>query len=131
MAPVTYSMNVHCAGCAEKIRKAIKKMSGVGFVDWVEVKFDLGRVIVTGNPDASALRAKLEAKFQTTVTILEGPGPSRVVESESESESESSSEEEEDDDDKEEDELESLAGPPPVQDPTMAFQAFQPFYGPY
>ncbi|XP_062205173.1 uncharacterized protein LOC133907151 [Phragmites australis] len=66
MAPVTLSIDVEMYSAAHKIRKSIKYMDGVNEVLFLEN----GRVVVTGNPDAEALKERLESRLRTSVTIV-------------------------------------------------------------
>ncbi|KAL6640982.1 hypothetical protein ACP70R_019163 [Stipagrostis hirtigluma subsp. patula] len=67
MAPVILSMDVHCASCAKKIQKAVKKMPGV---ESVLASCETGLVVVEGAADAEALSARLRAKVGKPVTVV-------------------------------------------------------------
>ncbi|PVH30967.1 hypothetical protein PAHAL_9G022000 [Panicum hallii] len=72
MAPVILRMNVHCYGCAGRIRKAVKNLHGVEEV-WVSV--DTGLVVVSGSSlDASLLRWKIQARTKRPVAIVSDGG---------------------------------------------------------
>ncbi|KAL6636570.1 hypothetical protein ACP70R_024142 [Stipagrostis hirtigluma subsp. patula] len=67
MAPVILEMDVHCLGCASKIRRAIKDLYGVESV-WVSP--ETGLVVVTGGADAEALRCRIQSKMGRPVTVV-------------------------------------------------------------
>ncbi|OEL16068.1 hypothetical protein BAE44_0022912 [Dichanthelium oligosanthes] len=68
MAPVILRMDVHCYGCAGKIRKVVKNLLGVEEV-WVSV--DTGLVVVAGTSlDASLLRWKIQMRTKRPVAIV-------------------------------------------------------------
>ncbi|KAG2625811.1 hypothetical protein PVAP13_3KG298200 [Panicum virgatum] len=72
MAPVILRMDVHCYGCAGRIRKAVKNLLGVEEV-WVSV--DTGLVVVYGSSlDASLLRWKIQARTKRPVAIVSDGG---------------------------------------------------------
>ncbi|TVU45261.1 hypothetical protein EJB05_04742, partial [Eragrostis curvula] len=62
-------MNVHCNGCARKIRKTARDVNGVENV-WASP--ETGVVVVTGNADAEALRSLIEHKTGRHVTVVSG-----------------------------------------------------------
>ncbi|KAL6853377.1 hypothetical protein ACP4OV_019406 [Aristida adscensionis] len=67
MAPMILEMEVHCLGCARKIRKAVKKSHGVEAV-WASP--ETGLVVVNGPVDAAALRSRIQSKMRRAVTIV-------------------------------------------------------------
>ncbi|KAG8073488.1 hypothetical protein GUJ93_ZPchr0006g44899 [Zizania palustris] len=69
--PVVLRMELHCAGCAQKVKKSIKHFAGV---ESVVADLAANRVIVTGTADAAALRARIEAKTQKSVEIVSAAG---------------------------------------------------------
>ncbi|TVU43992.1 hypothetical protein EJB05_03414, partial [Eragrostis curvula] len=69
MAPVILRMEVHCLGCARKIRKVVKNLYGVENV-WASP--DTGLVVVAGSADAFALKQRIESKTRREVTIVSG-----------------------------------------------------------
>ncbi|KQK23609.1 heavy metal-associated isoprenylated plant protein 3 [Brachypodium distachyon] len=71
--PVVLGMELHCAGCAKKVRKSIRHMPGV-----LSVVADAAanRVVVAGTADAAALKARIESKTKKPVEILSAAGPS-------------------------------------------------------
>ncbi|KAL6901826.1 hypothetical protein ACP4OV_004702 [Aristida adscensionis] len=75
--PVVLRMHLHCAGCAHKVKKAIKHMPGV---ESVVADAAAGRVVVAGTADAAALKARIEAKTKKPVEIVSaGSGPSKAA----------------------------------------------------
>ncbi|TVU43990.1 hypothetical protein EJB05_03412, partial [Eragrostis curvula] len=69
MVPVILRTEVHCLGCARKIRKAVKNLYGVENV-WASP--DTGLVVVAGSADAFALKRLIESKTRREVTIVSG-----------------------------------------------------------
>ncbi|KAF8757410.1 hypothetical protein HU200_010929 [Digitaria exilis] len=68
MAPVILRMDVHCYGCADKIRRVLKNVLGVEEV-WVSV--ERGLVVVSGAAlDASLLRRKIHKRTKRPVAIV-------------------------------------------------------------
>ncbi|CAD6215314.1 unnamed protein product [Miscanthus lutarioriparius] len=68
MAPVILRMDVHCYGCAGKIRRVVKNLLGVEEV-WVSV--DTGLVVVGGTSlDASLLRWRIQTRTRRPVTVV-------------------------------------------------------------
>ncbi|KAG8091699.1 hypothetical protein GUJ93_ZPchr0012g18871 [Zizania palustris] len=67
MAPVILQMEVHCDGCARKIRKAAKKVRGVTMVT---ADVETGQVVVSGTADAAAIQDRLQKKLKRVVTII-------------------------------------------------------------
>ncbi|CAD6207502.1 unnamed protein product [Miscanthus lutarioriparius] len=68
MAPVILRMDVHCYGCAGKIRRVVKNLLGVEEV-WVSV--DTGLVVVAGTAlDASLLRWRIQTRTRRPVTVV-------------------------------------------------------------
>ncbi|KAJ1292850.1 hypothetical protein BS78_01G021900 [Paspalum vaginatum] len=68
MAPVILRMDVHCRGCASKIRRTIKNVFGVEEV-WVSV--ETGLVVVVGaSLDASLIRWRIQSRASTPVTVV-------------------------------------------------------------
>ncbi|CAD6205215.1 unnamed protein product [Miscanthus lutarioriparius] len=65
MAPVILSMDVHCHGCAKKIRKAIMKLPGVD-----SVTFGTGLVLIEGTADPAVLRSRLQDKTGKAVNVV-------------------------------------------------------------
>uniref|UniRef100_A0A0E0M822 HMA domain-containing protein n=1 Tax=Oryza punctata TaxID=4537 RepID=A0A0E0M822_ORYPU len=70
MAPaiVILEMEVHCDGCARKIEKTIKKMSGVALA--TASVGSPGTVVVRGTADAAVIQARLKAKIKRDVAIV-------------------------------------------------------------
>lgn len=69
--PVVLKMDLHCAGCAQKVKKAIKRLPGV---DTVVTDVAANRVVVAGTADAGALKARLEAKLNKPVEVVSAGG---------------------------------------------------------
>ena len=100
--PVVLKMDLHCAGCAHKVKKAIKRVPGtcsrrgnLRFARGSAILFVLGlihrflslagvesivtdvaanRVVVAGTADAGALKARLEAKTSKPVEVVSAGG---------------------------------------------------------
>ncbi|KAG2554708.1 hypothetical protein PVAP13_9KG592800 [Panicum virgatum] len=73
--PVVLKMELHCAGCAHKVKKAIKRVPGV---ESIIADAAANRVVVSGTADAAALKARLEAKTKKAVEIISaGSGAKR------------------------------------------------------
>ncbi|KAF8721267.1 hypothetical protein HU200_023194 [Digitaria exilis] len=68
--PVVLKMELHCAGCAQKVKKAIKRVPGV---ESIMADAAANRVVVAGTADAAVLKARLEAKTKKAVEII-SPG---------------------------------------------------------
>ncbi|WVZ55503.1 hypothetical protein U9M48_006153 [Paspalum notatum var. saurae] len=74
--PVVLKMDLHCAGCAHKVKKAIKSMPGV---ESIVPDVAANTIVVAGTADAAALKARLEAKTKKPVEILSaGSGPGKA-----------------------------------------------------
>ncbi|PUZ42809.1 hypothetical protein GQ55_9G611300 [Panicum hallii var. hallii] len=75
--PVVLKMELHCAGCAQKVKKAIKRVPGV---ESIVADAAANRVVVAGTADAAALKARLEAKTKKAVEIISaGGGPKKAA----------------------------------------------------
>ncbi|XP_062205259.1 heavy metal-associated isoprenylated plant protein 3-like [Phragmites australis] len=71
--PIVLKVDLHCAGCASKVRKAIKRAPGV---ESVVPDVAAGKVIVTGAADAVELKERIEARAKKPVQIVSaGAGP--------------------------------------------------------
>jgi copper chaperone CopZ len=72
--PVVLRMELHCAGCAKKVRKSIHHMPGV-----VSVVADpaANTVVVAGTADPAALKARIESKTKKPVQIVSAGGNSK------------------------------------------------------
>ncbi|KAJ1298755.1 hypothetical protein BS78_01G477900 [Paspalum vaginatum] len=77
--PVVLKMDLHCAGCAHKVKKAIKRVPGV---ESIVADVTANRIVVAGTADAAALKARLEAKTKKPVEIISagsaGPGEKKA-----------------------------------------------------
>ncbi|GJM84657.1 hypothetical protein PR202_ga00348 [Eleusine coracana subsp. coracana] len=72
-AGIVLKVDLHCAGCASKVRKAIKHAPGV---ESVAANMAAGKVVVTGPADAAELKERIEAKTKKPVQIVSaGAGP--------------------------------------------------------
>ncbi|XP_062209919.1 heavy metal-associated isoprenylated plant protein 6-like [Phragmites australis] len=75
--PVVLKMELHCAGCAQKVKKAIKHFPGV---ESVVADAAANRVVVAGTADAAALKTRIEAKTKKAVEIVSaGSAPKRAA----------------------------------------------------
>ncbi|CAL4929102.1 unnamed protein product [Urochloa decumbens] len=69
--PVVLKMDLHCDGCAQKVKKIIKRVPGV---QSIMADALTNRVVVAGMADAAALKARLEAKTKKAVEIVSAGG---------------------------------------------------------
>ncbi|CAL4942062.1 unnamed protein product [Urochloa decumbens] len=65
--PIVLKVDLHCAGCAGKVRKAIKHAPGV---ETVTADMAAGKVVVTGPADAAELKERIEARAKKPVQIV-------------------------------------------------------------
>ncbi|KAJ1295434.1 hypothetical protein BS78_01G223800 [Paspalum vaginatum] len=71
--PIVLKVDLHCAGCAGKVRKAIKRAPGV---ESVTTDMAAGKVVVSGPADAAELKQRIEARAKKPVQIISaGAGP--------------------------------------------------------
>ncbi|KAL6640983.1 hypothetical protein ACP70R_019164 [Stipagrostis hirtigluma subsp. patula] len=71
--PIVLKVDLHCAGCATKVRKAIKHAPGV---ESVSPDMATGKVTVTGPADAAELKERIEARTKKPVQVVSaGSGP--------------------------------------------------------
>ncbi|XP_062201050.1 heavy metal-associated isoprenylated plant protein 3-like isoform X2 [Phragmites australis] len=71
--PIVLNVDLHCAGCASKVRKAIKRAPGV---ESVAADMAVGKVVVTGAADALELKERIETRAKKHVQIVSaGAGP--------------------------------------------------------
>jgi copper chaperone CopZ len=71
--PIVLKVDLHCAGCASKVRKAIKHAPGV---ESVAADMAAGKVVVTGPANAAELKDRIEARTKKPVQIVSaGAGP--------------------------------------------------------
>uniref|UniRef100_J3N2X6 HMA domain-containing protein n=1 Tax=Oryza brachyantha TaxID=4533 RepID=J3N2X6_ORYBR len=71
--PIVLKVELHCAGCASKVKKAIKRASGV---ESVTTDTAGNKVVVTGAADAAELKERVEARTKKPVQIVSaGAGP--------------------------------------------------------
>ncbi|KAM3325130.1 heavy metal-associated isoprenylated plant protein 3 isoform X1 [Capsicum chacoense] len=71
--PIVLKLDLHCEGCAKKVKRSIRHLEGVE-----EVKADCegGKLMVKGNVDPTWLREKVAAKTKKTVVLL-SPQPKK------------------------------------------------------
>lgn len=67
-----YKVDIHCEGCAKKMKRAIKHCEGVE-----DVKTDCGanKLTVTGKVDPAKIKERLEEKTKKKVDIVSAPPP--------------------------------------------------------
>ncbi|KAK4793357.1 hypothetical protein SAY86_023792 [Trapa natans] len=67
---IVMKMDLHCDGCARKVKKLITSFEGVG-----NVSIDVagGKLTVTGKPDPEKLRQRLEDKTHKKVELVSSP----------------------------------------------------------
>ncbi|OEL19002.1 hypothetical protein BAE44_0019980 [Dichanthelium oligosanthes] len=71
--PIVLKVDLHCAGCAGKVRKAVKRAPGV---ESVTTDMAAGKVVVNGPADATELKERIEARAKKPVQIVSaGAGP--------------------------------------------------------
>ncbi|CAN1235389.1 Heavy metal-associated isoprenylated plant protein 6 [Linum perenne] len=66
-------MDMHCEGCAKKIRHAVKHMAGV---DDARTDFASNKLTVTGKVDPGKMKARVEEKIKKSVEII-SPQPKK------------------------------------------------------
>ncbi|KAL5230869.1 hypothetical protein ABZP36_029645 [Zizania latifolia] len=70
---IVLKVELHCAGCASKVKKAIKRAPGV---ESVTADTAGNKVVVTGAADAAELKERIEARTKKPVQIVSaGVGP--------------------------------------------------------
>uniref|UniRef100_J3LK34 HMA domain-containing protein n=1 Tax=Oryza brachyantha TaxID=4533 RepID=J3LK34_ORYBR len=74
--PVVLRMELHCAGCAQKVKKSIKHFAGV---ESIVADTATNTVVVAGTADAAALKARIEAKTKKPVEIVFAGGPKKAA----------------------------------------------------
>ncbi|WVZ59108.1 hypothetical protein U9M48_009306 [Paspalum notatum var. saurae] len=78
--PIVLKVDLHCAGCASKVRKAIKRAPGV---ESVMTDMAAGKVVVSGPADAAELKERIEARAKKPVQIVSaGAGPPKKADKE-------------------------------------------------
>ncbi|KAF8006052.1 hypothetical protein BT93_K0368 [Corymbia citriodora subsp. variegata] len=72
-ATTVLKMDLHCDGCAKKVKRAVKRFDGVE-----DVKVDTGanKITVAGKVDPAKLREHLEEKTQKKVELVSHSSPS-------------------------------------------------------
>ncbi|CAL1372974.1 unnamed protein product [Linum trigynum] len=68
-----YKMDMHCEGCAKKIRRAVKHMEGV---EDVKTDCSANKLTVTGKVDPGRVKARVEEKMKKQVDIV-SPQPKK------------------------------------------------------
>ena len=66
-APAVFKIDLHCEGCAKKVRRYVRKFDGV---EDVKVDSASNKVTVTGKADPVKLREKLEEKTKKEVALI-------------------------------------------------------------
>ncbi|CAH8357515.1 unnamed protein product [Eruca vesicaria subsp. sativa] len=72
-SPFVYKVDMHCEGCAKKIKRMVKHFPGVK-----DVTVDMGgnKLMVVGKIDAVKLQEKLEERMKRKVVLTNPPPPS-------------------------------------------------------
>lgn len=65
-----YKLDMHCEGCAKKVKKAARNLEGV---DDVKADCAANKLTVTGKVDAAGVREKLEQKIKKKVELVSAP----------------------------------------------------------
>ncbi|KDP29163.1 hypothetical protein JCGZ_16552 [Jatropha curcas] len=65
-----YKMDMHCEGCAKKVRRAVKHLEGV---ETVKTDCEGNKLTVTGKVDPEKVKARLEEKTKKKVEIVSAP----------------------------------------------------------
>ncbi|WCJ34494.1 Heavy metal transport/detoxification superfamily protein [Euphorbia peplus] len=68
-----YKMDMHCEGCAKKIRSAVKHLDGV---ESAKTDCEANKLTVTGKVDPAKVKARLEEKLKKKVDIV-SPQPKK------------------------------------------------------
>ncbi|XP_022140724.1 heavy metal-associated isoprenylated plant protein 3-like [Momordica charantia] len=64
---VVFKIDIHCEGCANKIRKCVREIEGV---EKVKAEWEINKLTVIGKFDASKLREKLADKTKKKIDIV-------------------------------------------------------------
>ncbi|XP_042014514.1 heavy metal-associated isoprenylated plant protein 6-like isoform X1 [Salvia splendens] len=72
---VVLKLDLHCQGCAKKVRRSVAHLQGV---ETVKAECDAKRLTVTGNVDPLWLREKLEIKTKKKVDLI-SPHPNNAA----------------------------------------------------
>lgn len=70
---IVLKIDLHCEGCAKKVKRLIRNIDGV---EEVKGDFSSGKLTVTGNVDPSKLREKVEEKTKKKVEVI-SPAPKK------------------------------------------------------
>ncbi|KAF3557659.1 hypothetical protein F2Q69_00017509 [Brassica cretica] len=72
LSPFVYKVDMHCQGCAKKIKRMVKHFEGVK-----DVTVDMGgnKLTVVGKIDPVKLREKLEERMKSKVVLTNPPPP--------------------------------------------------------
>uniref|UniRef100_A0A452YB17 HMA domain-containing protein n=1 Tax=Aegilops tauschii subsp. strangulata TaxID=200361 RepID=A0A452YB17_AEGTS len=65
--PIVLKVDLHCAGCATKVKRAIKNAPGV---ESVKTDTAANKVVVTGAADAAEIKERIEARTKKPVQIV-------------------------------------------------------------
>ncbi|KQJ96875.1 heavy metal-associated isoprenylated plant protein 3 [Brachypodium distachyon] len=85
---IVLKVDLHCSGCASKVRRAIKNAPGV---EKVKTDTAANKVVVTGAADATDLKERIEARAKKPVQIVSagsGPPPKKEKEKDKEKKAE-------------------------------------------
>ncbi|KMT06224.1 hypothetical protein BVRB_7g161540 [Beta vulgaris subsp. vulgaris] len=67
VSTLVFKFDMHCEGCAKKVRRSIKKLDGV---ENVKTEFSAGKLTVVGKVDAVKIQEKVEEKMKKKVELL-------------------------------------------------------------
>lgn len=70
---VVLKVDIHCEGCAEKVKRSVRSFEGV---ETVKVDYNTNKVTVVGNVDPIKLREKIEEKTKKKVELI-SPSPKK------------------------------------------------------
>ncbi|CAM0879498.1 unnamed protein product [Alopecurus aequalis] len=85
---IVLKVDLHCAGCASKVKRAIKHAPGV---ESVKMDTAANKVVVTGAADAAELKERIEAKAKKPVQIVSAGAGTGTPKKEKEKEKEKTS----------------------------------------
>ncbi|KAJ3689972.1 hypothetical protein LUZ61_019136 [Rhynchospora tenuis] len=92
-APIVLKTDLHCEGCAMKVKKAIRGLEGV---EKVSTDRSTNLISVTGAADPWEIKEKLESKIKKKVDLISPTGPKKEKEKEKEKEKDKGKEKEKD-----------------------------------
>ncbi|KAJ3682492.1 hypothetical protein LUZ60_015065 [Juncus effusus] len=82
-APIVLTTDLHCEGCALKVKKAVK---GFGGVDKVSTDLTTNKITVTGTADPWELKERLQSKIKKRVELISPNNPPKKKEEKKEKE---------------------------------------------